>query len=116
LGKAKDFAGEGAAGCEAVAHLPGIGFLVKKISGWVIDKEAQRAYLHQTREAPQELYYDGELKKPYELWELLPWMLAQDLNHHLANYREERFVPQSSRFEPPLDMLTLRYYGGRPPL
>jgi hypothetical protein len=43
LGKAKDFAGEGAAGGEAVAHLPGIGFLVKKISGWVIDKEAQRA-------------------------------------------------------------------------
>jgi tetratricopeptide (TPR) repeat protein len=100
LGKAKDFAGEGAAGAskfaqeslgEAVAHIPGIGFLVKKISGWVIDK-AHRAYLHQTREALQELYRDGELKKPYELSELLPWMLAQDLNHHLANHRDEGFV------------------------
>jgi tetratricopeptide (TPR) repeat protein len=100
LGKAKDFAGEGAAGAskfaqeslgEAVAHIPAVGFLVKKISGWVIDK-AHRAYLHQSREALQELYRDGELKKPYELSELLPWMLAQDLNHHLTGHPKERFV------------------------
>jgi tetratricopeptide (TPR) repeat protein len=100
LGKAKDFAGEGAAGAskvaqeglgEAVAQIPAVGFLVKKISGWVIDK-AHRAYLHQSREALQQLYRDGELKKPYELSELLPWMLAQDLNHHLANHSTERFV------------------------
>jgi len=76
---------------EAVAHIPAVGFLVKKISGWVIDK-AHRAYLHQSREALQQLYRDGELKKPYELSELLPWMLAQDLNHHLANHSTERFV------------------------
>jgi tetratricopeptide (TPR) repeat protein len=100
LGKAKDFAGEGAAGAskaaqeslgEAIAEIPAIGFLVKKISGWVIDK-AHRAYLHQSREALQELYRDSELKKPYELSELLPWMLAQDLNHHLAGHSKERFV------------------------
>ena len=100
LGKAKDFAGEGAAGAtkfaqenlgEAVAQIPAVGFLVKKISGWVIDK-AHHAYLHQSREALQQLYRDGELKKPYELSELLPWMLAQDLNHHLANHSTERFV------------------------
>ena len=100
LGKAKDFAGEGAAGAtkfaqenlgEAVEQIPAVGFLVKKISGWVIDK-AYRAYLHQSREALQQLYRDGELKKPYELSELLSWMLAQDLNHHLANHSAERFV------------------------
>jgi tetratricopeptide (TPR) repeat protein len=100
LGKAKDVAGEGAAGAtkaaqeslgEAIAEIPAVGFLVKKISDWVIDK-AHRAYLHQSREALQQLYRDGELKKPYELSELLPWMLAQDLNHHLANHSTERFV------------------------
>jgi tetratricopeptide (TPR) repeat protein len=100
LGKAKDFAGEGAAGAtkavqenlgDAVAEIPAVGFLVKKISGWVIDK-AHRAYLRQSREALQQLYRDGELKKPYELSELLPWMLAQDLNHHLASHSTERFV------------------------
>jgi Tfp pilus assembly protein PilF len=100
LGKAKDFAGEGAAGLskaaqeslgEAVAQIPGVGFLVKKISGWVIDK-THRAYLHQSREALKELYRDGELKKPYELSELLPWMLAQDLNYHLIHHLKERFV------------------------
>src|SRR4051812_24942125 len=100
LGKAKDFAGKGAAGAtkvaqeslgEAIAEIPAVGFLVKKISGWVIDK-AHRAYLHQSRDALQELYRDGDLKKPYELSELLPWMLAQDLNHHLARHPEARFV------------------------
>jgi tetratricopeptide (TPR) repeat protein len=100
LGKAKDFAGETAAGAsktaqeslgEAIAEIPAVGFLVKKISGWVIDK-AHRAYLHQSREALEQLYRDGELKKPYELSELLPWMLAQDLNHHLAGHSTERFV------------------------
>jgi tetratricopeptide (TPR) repeat protein len=100
LGKAKDFAGEGAAGAtktaqeslgEAIAEIPAVGFLVKKISGWVIDK-AHRAYLHQSREALQGLYRDGELKKPYELSELMPWMLAQDLNYHLAYNPQERFV------------------------
>jgi hypothetical protein len=100
LGKAKDFAGEGAAGAskfaqeslgEAVAHIPAVGFLVKKISGWVIDT-AHRAYLHQSREALQQLYRDSELKKPYELSELLPWVLAQDSNHHLAGHSKERFV------------------------
>ena len=100
LGKAKDFAGKGAAGAtkvaqesigEAIAEIPAVGFLVKKITGWVIDK-AHRAYLHRSRDALQELYRDGELKKPYELSERLPWMLAQDLNHHLAGHPKERFV------------------------
>jgi tetratricopeptide (TPR) repeat protein len=104
LGKAKDFAGEAAAGAakaaeehlpehlgDAVAQIPGVGFLFKSIGGWVIDK-AYRAYLHRSREALQELYRNGELKKPYELSGLLPWMLAQDLNYHLANHPNERFV------------------------
>jgi hypothetical protein len=111
LGKAKDFAGEGAASAakaaeehlpehlgDAVAQIPGVGFLFKSIGGWVIDK-AYRAYLHRSRDALQELYRNGELKKPYELLELLPWMLAQDLNHHLANHGEERFVLLVDEYE-----------------
>src|SRR5208282_1057199 len=61
------------------------------ISGWVIDK-SKRVYLERTRRELQELYRDGKLKKPYELSALLPWMLAQDLNHHLAGHPEDRFV------------------------
>jgi tetratricopeptide (TPR) repeat protein len=106
LGKAKDFAGEGAAGAakvaqeslgETIEHLPA-GFLVKKLSGWIIDK-AHHAYLHQNRGELQELYRDGELKKPYELSELLPWMLAQDLNYHLAHHPDERFVLLIDEYE-----------------
>ncbi|NEW88548.1 tetratricopeptide repeat protein [Rhodopseudomonas sp. WA056] len=100
LGKAKEVVGEGAAGGskvalenlgDAVAEIPGVGFLVKKISGWVIDK-GHAAYLHHTREALQELYRDGDLRKPHEISELLPWILAQDLNHYLAGHPDERFV------------------------
>jgi hypothetical protein len=76
---------------EAVGHIPGVGFLVKRVSNWVIDK-TKRAYLERTREALQRLYREGELKPPYELSELLPWMLAQDLNYHLAQSPAERFV------------------------
>jgi tetratricopeptide (TPR) repeat protein len=75
---------------EAAREVPGLG-LLPRIGGWAIDK-GKRAYLEWRRDELKELYRDGELKKPYELSALLPWMLAQDLNHHLAAHRDDRFV------------------------
>ena len=76
---------------KSVETIPGLGVLITRGSKWVIDK-TRRAYLERTRESLNELYCGGELKKPYELSELLPWMLAQDLNHHLKGHPKERFV------------------------
>ncbi|MGB8899012.1 MAG: tetratricopeptide repeat protein [Methylocella sp.] len=75
---------------EVAREFPGVG-LVPRIGGWAIDK-AKRFYLERTRDELKELYRAGELKKPYELSALLPWMLAQDLNHHLAAHPEDRFI------------------------
>ncbi|MBX3576285.1 MAG: tetratricopeptide repeat protein [Rhizobiaceae bacterium] len=76
---------------ELVGGVPGIGFALKKLGTWSIEK-GKRAWLERTHE-PLKALYDGEqLKKPYELSELLPWMLAQDLNAHLTDNPEERFV------------------------
>jgi tetratricopeptide (TPR) repeat protein len=76
---------------DVIASIPGLGPLIRSIGGWAI-KRGHEKYLHQTREALSALYRDGELKKPFEISALLPWMLAQDLNHHLANNPKERFV------------------------
>ena len=75
---------------EAAREVPGLG-LLPRIGGCVIDK-GKRAYLERTRHELKELYRAGEIKKPYELSALLPWMLAQDLNHHLAAHPQDRFV------------------------
>ena len=75
---------------EVVSHIPGLG-LLPRAGGWAIDK-AKRAYLQRYRHELKELYRDGELKKPYELSALLPWMLAQGLNRHLEANPEDRFV------------------------
>jgi tetratricopeptide (TPR) repeat protein len=76
---------------DAVSELPGLGFLIKWAGGWVVDK-TKRAYLEYTRDFLKELYDRGDLKKPYELSKLLPWMLAQDLNCYLTAHPTERFV------------------------
>jgi tetratricopeptide (TPR) repeat protein len=74
-----------------IGSVPGVGFILKRIGHWVIEK-GKRVYLEQTREALKELYHNGEIKKPYELSSLLPWMLAQDLNSYLTTNPTERFV------------------------
>ena len=76
---------------DAVGEIPGVGFLLRRVGNWVIDK-TKRAYLEQTRDSLKALYRDGDLKKPYELSALLPWMLAQDLNYYLVAHPAERFV------------------------
>lgn len=75
---------------EVAREIPGLG-LLPRIGGWAIDK-TKRAYLEWARHELKELYRAGELKKPYELSALLPWMLAQDLNHHLAAHPQDRFI------------------------
>ena len=75
---------------EALNLVPGLG-LLPRVGGLAIDK-AKHAYLFNYRPELKELYRDDELKKPYELSALLPWMLAQGLNHHLAAHPQDRFV------------------------
>jgi len=76
---------------DAVGEVPGLGFILKYVGGWVIDK-TKRVYLERTYTALQELKRAGELKPDYELSAMLPWMLAQDFNYHLAKSPGERFV------------------------
>ena len=76
---------------DAVGEVPGLGFIIKYVGGWVIDK-TKRVYLDRTYTALQELKRGGELKPDYELSSILPWMLAQDFNYHLAKSPGERFV------------------------
>ena len=87
---------------KSVETIPGLGILITKGSKWVIDK-TKRAYFERTRPHLQELYRSGELKKPYELSELLPWMLAQDMNYHLAKHPTERFVLFIDEYESVFD-------------
>ena len=67
---AKDLTGE------LIGSIPGIGFMLKRLGEWSIEK-GKRLYLERTKEELKELYDGPELKKPYQLSELLPWMLAQ---------------------------------------
>ena len=46
-----------------------------------------------------ELYSDGRFKKPHELSDLMPWMLAQDLNDHLSRHSGDRFVLLVDEYE-----------------
>lgn len=76
---------------DAISEFPGVGFLLRRIGNWVVER-TKRNYLELTREFLKELYCEGELKKPYELSQLLPWMLAQDLNCYIAAHPSERLV------------------------
>lgn len=92
LGRTSDVA---RAGVDAVggvvAAFPGGGHIFSRIGHWMID-QGKRRWLEMTRTHINELYRDGELKPSHELAGLLPWMLAQDLNRHLADNPDERFV------------------------
>ena len=60
---------------------------------------SKSAWLHHTRDYLAELYSEGWLKKPYELSDLMPWMLAQDLNDHLSGHTGDRFVLLVDEYE-----------------
>ena len=76
---------------DEIGKVPIIGSAIKYLGAVAFDK-AKRAYLKSTRDSLRRLYRDGELRPAYELSALLPWMLAQDLNYHLAHHPTERFV------------------------
>ena len=83
---------------EAATGVPVLGAVIRSVGGWTIRKGFE-AYLRQTQGALGELYRDGELKKPYELSALLPWMLAQDLNQHLVKHPTDRFALLIDEYE-----------------
>ena len=85
-------------GGEEIAKIPILGGLIRKASGWALRK-GYETYLHAAHGPLQELYRNGELKKPYEIAALLPWMLAQDLNAHLGRHPEERLVLLIDEYE-----------------
>jgi hypothetical protein len=77
---------------ETIGQIPGIGPALRRIGHWSIDK-GKRAYLERTRDHLARLYRaDGELRSIFELSAELPSMLAQDLNYHLSQNPNERFV------------------------
>jgi len=71
--------------------IPGLGFLVKKGLSWSVEK-SKKAWLTRSREHLQALYSDGQLLADHEMADLMPWMLAQDLNRHRAKNPAERFA------------------------
>ena len=84
---------------QSVETIPLLGPIATKSSKWLIDK-SKESYLHSERPQLQELYKNrGELKKPYELEALLPWMLAQDLNQHRKVKPWERFILLVDEYE-----------------
>jgi tetratricopeptide (TPR) repeat protein len=76
---------------ETVQTIPILGFLLRRGARWSIDR-AKSTWLEHTRPQLEELYRDGLLIADHEMSALMPWMLAQDLNRHLLDHPDERFV------------------------
>ena len=83
---------------DTLGTIPLLGPLIKHGANWSVDR-AKLEWLRRTREHLNRLYSDGELKKPHELSDLMPWMLAQDLNDHLSQHTEDRFVLLIDEYE-----------------
>ena len=78
--------------------IPGLGFLLRRGTSWAFDR-GKRAWLERTRPQLAELYRDGQLIAEHEMSALMPWMLAQDLNRHLVEHPDERFVLLVDEYE-----------------
>ncbi|MCE8420455.1 tetratricopeptide repeat protein [Rhodovulum sulfidophilum] len=78
--------------------IPLLGFLVNRGAKWAIDK-GKRAWLEKTRPQLQAFYREGALIEDHEMPGRLPWMLAQDLNRHLKDHPEDRFVLLVDEYE-----------------
>ncbi len=87
---------------EFAETIPGLGFLIKRGTNWAFEK-GKRAWLERTRSQLKEMYRQGELREPHELSALMPWMLAQDLNRHLADHPDDRFVLFIDEYETLMD-------------
>ena len=82
--------------------IPGLGLLIKKGVNWVIDRGTEH-YLKKNRPHLNDILENGELKSGEKLRELMPWMLAQELNQHLSENPDERFVLFVDEYESILD-------------
>lgn len=71
--------------------IPLLGFLMKKGSEWAFERGKQ-AWLDRTRPQLQKFYRKGVLIEDHEMSDLMPWMLAQDINQHLTSHPADRFV------------------------
>ena len=107
LAKTQDLVGDGAVDVvqlsrelleDTIGTIPLLGPLIKRGTNWSVDR-AKLEWLRNTREHLTQLYSDGKLKKSYELSDLMPWMLAQDLKYHLSRHAEDRFVLLVDEYE-----------------
>ena len=83
---------------ETVETIPLLGPLLKHSANWFMDR-SKSAWLHHTRDYLAELYSKGRLKEPDKLSDLMPWMLAQDLNYYLSRHTGDRFVLLVDEYE-----------------
>lgn len=77
---------------DGVSLIP-LGPSLRRVGKWWIDREARK-----NLEIAQPFIKDLP-SEPWQLAELLPWMLAQDLNHHLAEHPSERFLLLVDEYE-----------------
>jgi len=82
--------------------IPGLNFLLKRGVRWGIEA-AKRGWLEQTRPQLHRLHRGGAPLEPHEYSALMPWMLAQDMNRHLAAHPDERFVLFVDEYESVFD-------------
>ena len=87
---------------EVTETIPVLRTLVKRGARWAFDK-SKEVWLERTRSHLKHLYRDGQIKEPYELSKLMPWMLAQDLNQHLKTHPEDRFALFVDEYESVFD-------------
>ena len=107
LAKTREYIGDGAVDVvqlsrefleDTLGTIPLLGPLIKHGANWSVDR-AKLEWLRRTRGHLARLYSDGVLKKSYELSDLMPWMLAQDLNDHLSRHAEDRFLLLVDEYE-----------------
>ncbi len=87
---------------EFAETIPGLGFLAKRGTRWAFDK-SRKAWLEHSRQYLKVLYKNGELIPDYEISDLMPWILAQDMNHHIKTNPNERFVLFIDEYESVFD-------------
>ncbi len=84
---------------EELKTWPGVGTAIRLISNYGI-KRAQDFWLFKSRKHMQALLtVDKELKPGDQLTEMLPWLLAQDLNRHLERNSQHRFALLIDEYE-----------------
>ena len=87
---------------EFAETIPGLGFLIKRGARYAFER-SKKSWLEKTRDHLKCLYRNGEIIPSYELSELMPWMLAQDMNQHLKENPNDRFVLFIDEYESVFD-------------